>query len=89
MAMLCMWNVLAQTNHEIQDNSPSMTLSKLPFEMILVPKEKCKVISQHCYHGYTMTHARPFTSNDEASYQINGKITTSKGRGKEHLRPFE
>ena len=35
------------------------------------------------------SHARPFTSNDVASYQINGKITTSKGGGKEHLRHFE
>ena len=36
-----------------------------------------------------LTHARPFTSNDGASYQINGKIATSKGGGKEDLRPFE
>ena len=34
------------------------------------------------------SHGRPFTSNDEASYQINGKIATSKGGGKEQ-RPFE
>ena len=34
-------------------------------------------------------NARPFTSNDGASYQINGKIATSKGGGKEHVRPFE
>ena len=31
------------------------------------------------------SHARPFTSNDGASYQNNGKIATSKGGGKEHL----
>ena len=36
-----------------------------------------------------MSHARPFTSNDGASYQNNGEIATSKGGGKEHLRPFE
>ena len=36
-----------------------------------------------------LTRARPFTSNDGASYQINGKIATSKGGGKAHLRPFE
>ena len=29
--------------------------------------------------------ARPFTSNDGASYQTNGKIETSKGGGKEQL----
>ena len=31
-----------------------------------------------------LTHACPFTFNDGASYQINGKIETSKGGGKEH-----
>ena len=31
----------------------------------------------------------PLHPNDEASYQINGKVATSKGGGKEHLRPFE
>ena len=35
-----------------------------------------------------MTHARPFTSNDGASYQINGKIEKSKGGEIEYLRPF-
>ena len=40
MAMLCMWDVLAQTNLKIQDHSPSMTLSKLPLKMILDPKRK-------------------------------------------------
>ena len=35
-----------------------------------------------------LTRACPFTSKDRASYQINGKIATSKGGGKEQ-RPFE
>ena len=35
------------------------------------------------------SHTRPFTSNDGTSYQNNGKIATSKGEGKAHLRPFE
>ena len=34
-------------------------------------------------------NVHPFPSNDGASYQINGKIATSKGGGKAHLRPFE
>ena len=33
--------------------------------------------------------ARPFTSNDEAYYQINGKIAISKEVEKACLRPFE
>ena len=36
-----------------------------------------------------LTRACPFTSNDEASYQINGKIAISKEEGKARLRPFE
>ena len=35
-----------------------------------------------------LTRACPFISNDGDSYEINGKITTSKGEGKEQ-RPFE
>ena len=36
-----------------------------------------------------LTRACPFTSDDGDSYQINGKIATSKGGRKEHLIPFE
>ena len=36
-----------------------------------------------------LTHTYPLTSNDGASYQINGKIATSKGGGKTHLKPFK
>ena len=36
-----------------------------------------------------LTRACPFTSNDGASYQINGKVATYKGGGKEYLGPFE
>ena len=34
------------------------------------------------------SHARPFTSNVGASYQINGKIATSKGGRKEQFKTF-
>ena len=56
--------------------------------MILVP-QNAKILCNIANHDHTMTHARPFESNDGASYQINGKIATSKGGEKEHLRPFE
>ena len=56
--------------------------------MILVP-QNAKIPCNITNHGYTMIHARPFTSNDGASYQNNGKIATPKGGGKEHLRHFE
>ena len=59
MAILCMWGILAKTN-EIQDHSLSMTLSMLPFKMILVPKENAKISYNIANHGYMMTHARPF-----------------------------
>ena len=32
---------LSQKQAKIKDHRPSMTLSKLPFKMILAPKEKC------------------------------------------------
>ena len=52
-----------------KDHSPSMTLSKrLPKQMILVPQND-KDTWHHCYHDYMMTHARPFTSKDKATYQ--------------------
>ena len=35
-----------------------------------------------------LTRACPFTSNDGASYQINGKIATLKGGRKEQLKTF-
>ena len=35
-----------------------------------------------------MSHARSFTSNNEASYQINGKVATSKGGGKGTSKTF-
>ena len=37
-----------------------MTLSMLPFKMILVPKENAKISYNITNHGYTMTHVRPF-----------------------------
>ena len=38
-----------------------MTPYKLPFKMILVPKEKnAKIPCNIANPGYTMTHARPF-----------------------------
>ena len=66
-----------------------MTLRMLPYKWPYTLKKNAKVSHNIAIHDYTMTHARPFTSNDGASYQINGKITTSKGGVKKHLRPFE
>ena len=70
-------DVLAKTI-KMQDHSPSMMLSMLPFKMILVPKENDKIPCNIANHGYTMTHPVPFTSKDRVAYQINGKTTMSK-----------
>ena len=54
--------------------------------MILVLKENAKISYNIANYGYTMTHARPFTSKDRVTYQINGKITMSKEKGNEYER---
>ena len=55
----------------------------------LVPKTKIAK-TPHRFPSMTIRtiHARLFTSNDGASYQINGKIATSKGGGKAYLKTF-
>ena len=65
-----------------------MTLSKLPLINDLVPNDIAKTSHRLPSMTIQTSHALPFTFNDGASYQINIKIITSKGGGKEHLRPF-
>ena len=71
-----------------KDRSPSMTLEvafdKMISSLAKIAKASHKLLSM----TVKLTRACPFTSNDVASYQINGKIITAKGGGKEH-RPFE
>ena len=57
--------------------------------MILVPKKNAKIPCNITNHGYTMTHARYFTSKDRVAYQINGKTTMSKEKKNEQERLFK
>ena len=62
-----------------------VALDKTISSLIKIAKASHKLLSM----TVKLTRACPFTSNDGASYQINGKIATSKGGRKEHLRLFE
>ena len=62
-----------------KDRSPSMTLNvafdKTISSLTKIAKASRKLLSM----TVKLTCACPFTSNDGASYQINGKIETLKG----------
>ena len=75
-----------------KDHSPLMSL-ELPMRNDLIPRcclydDSPFELLRYPYMLPSMTiqtsHACPFTSNDGASYQNDGKIATSKGEGKEH-----
>ena len=61
----------------------------LPLVNDLVPKNDIAKTS-HRLPSMTIqiSHTHPFTSNDEAYYQINGKVATSKGGGKRTSKTF-
>ena len=89
MAMVCILSIFAKSI-KTKDHSPSMTLSKCCLKTNdLSPLNLLRYLVPLLSWSYDDPHPSRLTSNDGASYQINGKVATSNGGGKSHLKPFE
>ena len=78
-----------QQRPSIKHRSTSMTLNVSFGKQSSAQNDIAKTSHRLLSMTIQTSHTRPFTFNDMASYQINGKIATSKGGGKEPLRSFE